>query len=175
MSTIEERIKEAEAKGEVIDLSAIAAPKEEHFKADDLPQFSRKGRDPRKVHYFVPEEEKKGPKEKWPVFHYRIKNGIGWQIEILNSDLDIERLEGKSKESRKIQLDLIMEILRNGLVGWSNFKDDEEDPIPFEVDSEGKPTLDTINSIPFQWVSEIANAITRGLKLTKEERTGIKF
>lgn len=177
MSDLETRIKEAEAKGEVIDLSNMAAPKEEHLK---LPGYSIHGINLNKVQYFTPKVFKALPKDKWPVFHYKPKTGVPWQIEVLDNFPAVNTngeilLADVSPETLKILFQRTVFLLKKGLVGWSNFLDEDGDPIPFVKDAQGEPTEETIAAIDTLVAMEIASAISESLKLTKEERHGLKL
>lgn len=62
----------------------------------------------------------------------------------------------------------ILQILRRGLKGWENFKDDKGKDIPFR-ENNGVPREDNFDRLRPEWRREISNAITEMNTMSGEE------
>lgn len=62
----------------------------------------------------------------------------------------------------------ILQILKRGLRGWENFKDDKGNNIPFR-ENNAVPREDNFDRIRPEWRRELANAITEMLTMSEEE------
>jgi hypothetical protein len=162
-----------------IDLTAFAPEGEDH-KLKQVSRAALLGVNLNKVNYFTPEFIKTAfPKDQWPVFHLKPKAGLNWQIDLLNRDIEaLITSEGETESDKRAKVKELFEwtifVLKKGLIGWTNFVDADGDPIPFEL-ANGEPTASTLDGLTRDMSLAISEAIVLGLRLSKEEKTGLKL
>lgn len=121
-------------------------------------------RDPKKVQDYVLEQDRKNPPEKQTVFKIRFLTSRE-QAEIENA------VSMGSDGQAKLEYGTIkLSILRRGLMGWSNFKDEEGKDAPFERENgTGLVKESTIDRLYPAWQTEISNAITANNSISGDQ------
>jgi len=114
------------------------------------------------------------PKEHWPIFKLRAKDGIEtakMEDNMGHMEYDdktnIRRWIGKSGTHR-------VQLLKDGIKGWKNFYNVKGELIPFR-ENNGTIHNDSLKLINIQLASELSNAIMDHTALTSEELEGLEY
>jgi len=116
------------------------------------------------------------PKEEWPVFTLRVKDGIqsAEMEDSLEAAFDGAEVSGLRMNSGSTRL----QILRSCIVNCKNWKDGSGKEVAFKRDptKTKSPVSDEfIRELPPALQVELANAITERSELQPEEIEGLKF
>ena len=118
--------------------------------------------------------EYKIPKEHWPMFMLKAKDGI--ESAKMEDGMGYMEYESGSSKSRWISKSgsRRIVILREGIKGWKNWYDTEGKEIPFR-NNNGAIHNDSLKKLPVPLAIELTNAITDHISLTPEELEGLEF
>ena len=118
-------------------------------------------------------DEYKLPKEVWPTFLLRGKDGVesskmedGMGHMEYDDKTSVRRWVGKSGTRR-------IAILQDGIKGWKNFYNSDGELIPFR-ENNGKISSDSLKLIPVNIAIDIANTIIERTSLSQEELEGLE-
>jgi hypothetical protein len=113
------------------------------------------------------------PKELWPVFTLKGKDGV--ESAKMEDNMGYMEIDNKSKNQRWIGKSgsRRVEILQVGIIGWKNWYDTDGNLIPFRHNN-GKVHTDCLKRIPVGLAIELANAITDRITLSPEELEGLE-
>lgn len=121
--------------------------------------------------FFTPNVYKENlPKDKWPVFKLKGRDGIA----IAKSEDDSGYYKTKTDQMYMTTGTSRIDLLRNNILGWKNFKDKKENNISFikrgtQVDSE------SLKKISQEMQLQLQEAILSHSQLTSEEVEGLEF
>lgn len=116
------------------------------------------------------------PKEMWPVFTLRAKDGLG--IASLEDEMEGVMEGGEMTGIRVRSGSQRLAVLRAGLVNCKGWRDLEGKEVAFSRDAskKGQPVADSfLRELPQELQIELFNAITDRSELSEEERVGLKY
>jgi hypothetical protein len=116
------------------------------------------------------------PKEMWPVFTLRAKDGLG--IASLEDEMEGVMEGGEMTAIRVRTGSQRLQVLRAGLVNCKGWRDLEGKEVAFSRDAgkRGSPVSDGfLRELPQELQIELFNAITERSELSEEEKIGLKF
>jgi len=84
--------------------------------------------------------------------------------------VEIEDIIGKSLNASGYPVGTFnYKVLKYGLVGWENLKDEKGKDVPFILDATGKVSDDSLGVLPTEVRTELANAVWQGSNVSEEE------
>lgn len=160
--TIEKRVLDNETRKKLASIGGLGFTEEVEFKFT-FPEYKEKDKE---GEYIVE------PKL-WPIF--TLKGMTGIDSTKLTSEMGYTEVDKDSGNSRYISKagHQKLKILKEGIVGWENYFDDNGQEIVFRHNNNViKPVC--IEQIPPNHIIHLANAITERNKLTVEELSGLE-